>query len=304
MSPLIGALLGLVFATGVITALVGLRPQPVPVSPVTGSAVRRSASGSRTAADTEELVAARAGLDAVQLRLIGAAVTAGVVLVAVTGWLALGIIVGGAVWVVPHTIRTRADVAKDRERLRALAGWIEVIRDLFGAGSGIEDALVTSQRHVSPPISADVSELIIGTKLHGSRRALVRFGERFANPIADQVVWALLIATERSSASVSDVLSQAAGRAREQVAMQERLDAKRASRYMVVNAMVIMTVLLGAALVAINPAYRTYYASDVGQVVLSVIVAAQGGGFVWLLRMSRHTAGHRIPVTDSVAGNW
>ena len=73
---------------------------------------------------------------------------------------------------------------------------------------------------------------------------------------------------------------------------------------MVVNAMVIMTVLLGAALVAINPAYRTYYASDVGQVVLSVIVAAQGGGFVWLLRMSRHTAGHRIPVTDAVAGSW
>ena len=294
MSPTIGALLGLVFASGVMCALAGMRRVPVTVT----------TSGAFSAESTEAVVAARAGIDPVQLRIIGAAITAAVVLVAVTGWLAVGVIAGGAVWVIPHTIRTRAEVVRDRERLRALAGWIEVIRDLFGAGAGIEDALVTSQRHVAPAITQDVSELIITTKLHGSRRALVRFGERFANPIADQVVWALLIATERSSASVSEVLTQAAIRARERVAMQERLDAKRSSRYMVVNAMVAMTVLLGAALVAINPAYRTYYASGAGQVVLSVIVVAQGAGYVWLLRMSRHTAGHRIPVTDTVAGGW
>ena len=61
---------------------------------------------------------------------------------------------------------------------------------------------------------------------------------------------------------------------------------------------------IGVALVAINPAYRTYDASGAGQVVLSIIVVAQGAGYVWLLRMSRHTAGHQIPVTDTVAGGW
>lgn len=300
MTTIIGALLGLVFASGVMCVIAGVRGVTF-TNPPSRIRTPRAVPGG---ASTEATVAARAGVDATQLRVIAAACTVAMVGYALTGWLAVGVIGGGAVWVVPHTIRSRRAVARDRERLRALAGWIEVIRDLFGAGAGIEDALVTSQRHVANPIAVDVSELIIATKVHGSRNALVRFGERFANPIADQVVWALLIATERSSASVSEVLTQAAGRARERVAMQERLDAKRSSRYMVVNTMVLMTVLLGAALIAINPAYRTYYASAVGQVVLSAVVVGQGAGFVWLLRMSKHTAGHRIAVTDAVAGGW
>ncbi len=97
---------------------------------------------------------------------------------------------------------------------------------------------------------------------------------------------------------MSDVLSAAAMRARERVAMQERVDAKRSSRYLVVNAMVVMTVLLGGCLVALNPAYRAYYTTFDGQLVLSGIVATQGGGFVWLLAMARHHAGHRLPVAD------
>jgi Flp pilus assembly protein TadB len=132
----------------------------------------------------------------------------------------------------------------------------------------------------------------------GSRIALVAFGESFANPVADEVVWALTIAMERSSATISEVLGKAASRTRERVATQEKLDAKRSSRFTVVNTMVAMTILLGAAMVALNPAYQTYYSTSVGQLVLTAIIFLQGGGFVAMVRIGRHHVGYRLPVAD------
>lgn len=287
MNTLLGALCGLVFAVGVLTAIGGLVP------------TKRSRT--LTVDGTEAKVAARAGVDAHQLRLIGFAVTGGFFVFAFTGWFAPALIFGGGVWLIPHTMATRAAVRRDRERLRALASWIEVIRDLFGSGAGIEDALVASQRHTGKAIAVDVAQLVIDTQVKGSRTALLAFGESFANPVADEVVWALMIAMERSSATISEVLSKAASRTRERVATQEKLDAKRSSRYTVVNTMVTMTFVLGAAMIALNPAYKTYYSTFVGQLVLTTIIFLQGGGFVALLRMGRHQAGYRLPVTDDAA---
>jgi tight adherence protein B len=282
MTAFAGALLGLIFAAGVLAAIVGL--------------TRRTVTPSKLRA--ESFATKQSGIDPAQLRLIGVALSAGFFLGVLTGWFAPALVFGGLVWLVPHTIQTRAAVRRDRERLRSLASWIEVIRDLLGSGAGIEDALVASQRHTGAPIAVDVAQLVIDTQVKGSRVALLAFGESFANPVADEVVWALTIAMERSSASVSEVMSKAASRARERVATQERIDAKRSSRYSVVNAMVVMTVLLGAALISLNPAYRVYYATTGGQLVLAAVLFMQGAGFVTLLRMSRHQAGFRLPVSD------
>jgi hypothetical protein len=282
MTTILGALCGLVFAAGVLAAISGMTRRPT----------------SPGAVKSEAAVAARVGVDVAKLRLVGFAVTAGFVVFALTGWFAPAVILGGAVWLVPHTMATRAAVRRDRARLRDLASWIEIIRDLFGSGAGIEDALVASQRHCGKAIAVDVSELVVDTQVKGSRAALYSFGERFANPVADEVVWALTIAMERSSATISEVLSKAAARTRERVATQERLDAKRSSRYTVVNAMLVMTFVLGAAMVLLNPAYQAYYSTFVGQAVLTTIVFLQGGGFVALLRMSRHHAGYRLPVAQ------
>ena len=299
MIILAGALCGLVFATGVLVALRGLIGVRAG-GPRSGAAGLSGAPGLGSAELSGAPGFAGFGFhDPVAVRLLSGAVVVGVVIFAVTGWFAPGIVGGAAIWIIPHTMRTRARWRLERARLRALAGWIEVIRDLFGAGAGLQDALVSSQRHIAPVIADDVGELVVATTMHGARRSLVRFGERFESPIADQVVWALMIAAERSSGAVSDVLSQAARQARERVALQERIDAKRATRFMVVNTMIVMTVLLGAALVAINPVYRDYYATFGGQVVLTAIVMLQGAGFVWLLSMSKHETGHRIAVTEA-----
>jgi tight adherence protein B len=284
MTTLLGALCGLVFAAGVLSAIAGVVP--------------RLKSRSFKVDKAEARMAARTGIDPRQLRLIALAVSAGFVMFAFTGWFAPALILGGGVWLIPHTMATRAAVRRDRERLRALASWIEVIRDLFGSGAGMEDALVASQRHTGKAIAVDVAQLVIDTKVKGSRTALVAFGESFAHPVADEVVWALMIATERSSATISEVLGKAASRTRERVATQEKLDAKRSSRFTVVNTMVAMTFLLGAAMVALNPAYQSYYSTFLGQLVLTMIIFLQGGGFVALVRMGRHQVGYRLPVTD------
>jgi Type II secretion system (T2SS), protein F len=284
MTSLLGALCGLVFAAGLLSAITGFIP--------------RASSRVRVGGGVEAAMAARAGVDARQLRLVGLAGCGGSLVFAVTGWFAPALIFAGGVWLIPHTMTTRAAVRRDRERLRALASWIEILRDLFGSGAGIEDAIVASQRHTGKAIAVDVAQLVIDTRVRGSRAALVAFGESFANPVADEVVWALMIAMERSSTAISEVLSKAASRTRERVATQEKLDAKRSARFTVVNSMVAMTFLLGAAMVFLNPAYQRYYSTFVGQLVLTAIIFLQGGGFVALVRMGRHQAGYRLPVTD------
>jgi tight adherence protein B len=287
MTTLLGALCGLVFAAGMTMVVSGMRRRPARSGPMNAGVA----------------VAARVGIDVGKLRLVGLAVTASVVVFGLTGWFAPAVILGGALWLVPHTMATRAAVRRDRARLRDLASWIEVIRDLFGSGAGIEDALVASQRHCGKAIAVDVSQLVVDTQVKGSRAALYSFGEVFANPVADEVVWALTIAMERSSATISEVLSKAAARTRERVATQERLDARRSGRYTVVNSMLVMTFVLGAAMVGLNPAYQTFYATFTGQIVLTTIVLLQGGGFVALLRMSAHHGGYRLPVSQDVGFN-
>jgi Flp pilus assembly protein TadB len=284
MTTLLGALCGLVFAAGILSVVTGLVP--------------RARTRTLNVDNAEAKMAEKAGLDRRQLRLVALAVCAGFLVFAFTGWFAPALIFGGAVWLIPHTMATRAEVRRDRERLRALASWIEIIRDLFGSGAGIEDAIVVSQRHTGKAIAVDVAQLVIDTQVRGSRTALVAFGDAFANPVADEVVWALLIAMERSSSAISEVLGKAAARTRERVATQEKLDAKRSSRFTVVNTMVAMTFLLGVAMVALNPAYQSYYSTLVGQLVLTTIIFLQGGGFVALVRMGRHQVGYRLPVTD------
>ncbi len=147
MSTLLGAMCGLVFATGLLCVLSG----------ATGAGRAPANGGARSAPGTAPRRGRGGGVRIAPVtgRRIAVPVGFGVVLAVLSGWPALGLIVGGAAWIVPHTRRSRAALRDDRARLRALASWIEVIRDLFGAGSGIEDALITSQRHVPPAIAAD-----------------------------------------------------------------------------------------------------------------------------------------------------
>jgi hypothetical protein len=273
---LLGALLGLGIATGIALIVAGFITSP---PPKTLLANHPAATGSHSRRAAVAVIAAMFGF-------------------ALTQWVAIAVVVGLGVWIFPTIVANRRGVVRDRERQRAIAQWIELLRDLLRSGSGIEESLVESAELVSTtPIGRDVARLRLDVETRGLRVALYEFGERLADPIADQAVAALWIAADRPSASVTEVLSRAAISARGQVARRERAEAARARTQIIVNTVVLTTVFVGAFLLVSQATYRLWYSTLTGQIFLCGGLGGQVALYSWMLKMSRLKAAYRTPIT-------
>ena len=85
----------------------------------------------------------------------------------------------------PAMVNERKGQVKDRERLAALASWVEAVRDMLAAASGIEEAIVRSAETLTPdsPIRQPISRLRGTTEALGLREGLRRFGIIRMRPI-------------------------------------------------------------------------------------------------------------------------
>jgi tight adherence protein B len=287
--PLLGAFLALIFTAGVLMVIFGLTPRPV--------------STIAQAEKSERSRPARSSMDVRTFQLLLFGSMFAVVGVAVTGWIAAGVLVGALSWAVPYTVKTRRAFIESNERMRALADWIETVRDLIGAARGIEMALITSAETVPDALRPDVELLAAAVRVGRVRDALVSFGERIGDPVCDQVMWALAIATENPSGSISEVLSQAAGTCRESLSTRQHIGGERQKSRTVVNAMLVMIAVLSIAGFNLQPKFRDWYGAPFGQLILCVLITMFVGGYGLLQVMNRFDTGIRLPLTRDAASS-
>jgi tight adherence protein B len=280
---LLGLLLGLMLAAAVMLVVVGfMPPQPKQVSPK---------SVSRTVRFAEP-------------RRIAIAVAIGIAVAVVAGWVVLGAAAGVAVFYIPASIAASRAADREHERIRALAQWIEIIRDSLRSASGIEEAVIESASLVSRTAIADEVQLLrVNTETRGIRAALVDFGESMSDPVSDQVVWALTIAVDRPSASISEVLSRAATTARSQVSRRERVHATRARIGTIVNMVFGVTALLGLFLIGTQPAYQDWYSTFVGQTFLLFGLGLQLLMYRLIVRIGKPRTSFRTPINSNMDTN-
>ena len=240
----------------------------------------------------------------IDARALAVAVVVGAVSATVTGWWSLLVLLGVGGVLVPSMNRERADQVLIRRRVAAVASWVETIRDLLSAASGIEEAITRSADTlpVTSPIRDEVLGLRTITAMGGLREGLRRFGSELADPTVDYVTATLLIASERSSGVLHEQLSEAALVAREQVAVREQIEASRSRMRTSATAIVVITIVMAVFIIGTQPSYGRWYAGTSGQIVLSVAGTVELVGLWWMARLARPEPGTRIVLDSTRAG--
>ena len=116
--------------------------------------------------------------------------------------------------------------------------------------------------------------------------ALRAFAAETADPTADLVVAALLLAAEQQARDLAQLLGSLADSARQHAVMRMRVAAGRARVRTAARIIIAVTLLLVIGLLAWSRAFLQPYGTPAGQLMLLVVGACFTAGFWWLHRIS------------------
>lgn len=226
-------------------------------------------------------------------RLILAAVVATLALV-VTRWPVAVLAAGALGFFGRDLFGGRGRRAATVDRSVAVAAWSEMLRDTLTASSGLEEAIAATAPLAAPSIRPALAGLVAQFGRVPLAGALARFADVLADPTADLVVSALILAARGEAQNLAELLGSLAEAARDDADMRLRVDANRARIRTSVRVIGAVTVAMIAALVLFNGSYLRPFDSVGGQAVLALVFAGFAGGLLWLHVMSRYRAPDRF----------
>jgi Flp pilus assembly protein TadB len=220
-----------------------------------------------------------------QAMLLGA-VTAGAVAYLITGLpviaLMTAVAVPGAPWLFTVGRAERRAIA----RIEAVGDWTRRLKDVSSTGQGLQQAIVGTIATAPPEIAEDVRLLAVRMQAgwHG-RAALLAFADEIADPVADQVVAALILHLTDRGERLGDVLGSIATAATAEVATRREVEAKRTQPRFAVRFLTGMTLAVLAYGLG-SPEYMQPYATPTGQLAMVVLSGVFIGLLVWVRAMS------------------
>jgi tight adherence protein B len=239
---------------------------------------------------------------------LAAAIAAGLAAGVFTRWLVAAALAGLGVWALPRLLATDPDAKAKVGKIEAIAAWTEMLRDTLSAAAGLEQAITATAPIAPEAIREQVTGLAARTA-RGQRLgpALRDFADDLADPTADLVVAALILAAEHQARDLSGLLAGLATTAREQVGMRLRVAAGRARTVTSVRTIVAVTLAMAVGLVLLDRAWLDSYDTPTGQLVLLLVGGVFAGALAWLARLGRLTEPARVltrldTLTPSQAG--
>jgi tight adherence protein B len=214
---------------------------------------------------------------------VGGTALAAVVTAVATGWVVGAVLVAVGCWFLPRVLGPDVGHARRVARIEAVATWTEMIRDTLSAAAGLEQAILATAPLAPAPIREEVA--VLAARLDRGVRlvpALRRLARDLADPTADLVVAALVIAAEQQARQLTDLLGALAATARERASMRMRVEAGRARSRTSVRVVVGTTTAFAVAVVLLNRPYLAAYDSVTGQAVLLGVGLLFAAGFGWL----------------------
>ena len=217
----------------------------------------------------------------------------GLLLAVVSGWVLPAVVAAaGTYWAVGRW-QSRA-AATDLDRLDALAGWIENVRDVLVAGEQPIGAITASVSACAPIIRPDVRRLAAGLGRRDPDDVFRRFADDLDDPLGDLVAAGLSIAVRRGARTVP-VLTALAEQARQQVDRRRLVEAERAPARREVRALiVIMSGLVMGLLVFGRSDFLDAYDDPSGQMFLGTALAAYVALIVRVERLAAFPAPARF----------
>ena len=282
MMALVAVALGALGGLGVFSFVVAFTGEP----PVAPSFVARLRSWLVTVE--------RLGL---RIALAGAAMVGMAVM---TGWIVGTVMAGIGAAAAPTLAGAKSRRRAAIGRTEALATWAEQLRDTISTAAGLREAITTSADVCPREIAPAVRELDVRLRSEPFGVAMRVFAARLADPTADKIAVALIIAAERRGRRLASVLTEIASAARQQAEMQLRTEAARARTYTQSLVVSLVLVVMLVALFAMSRDYLRPYDSLTGQLVLLVVFSGWAFAFIGLVAMSRVEIGERVLAVDSV----
>jgi Flp pilus assembly protein TadB len=264
---LVAGLLGALFALGVVTFAVAMRPV------VPGDVPARSVPA----------VGARTRFENLALRL-ALGVAAAVVIGALTRWPMAALLVGVGGFLAPSLLGGEAQRKARLQRVEAMAGWAEMLRDTMAGSGGLEQSIIATAGVAPVPIRPQVVRLAARLERERLAPALRTFADEIDDPSGDLVVAALVLAADKSPKRLGDLLGRLATSARAEVNMRMRIEAGRSRTRTSVKVVTVATVVFALFLLVFNRTYLHPYDTLVGQGVLAIIGLCFGSAFYWLSR--------------------
>jgi Flp pilus assembly protein TadB len=202
-------------------------------------------------------------------RRTAAATAAAIVVGAATGWVVGALLAALAVWGLPGLLGADREFDRRVARVEAVAVWTETLRDTLAASAGLHQAIAATAATAPEAIRGEVGEL--AARLHRRERlapALRAFADDLADPGADLVVAALVLAAEHQARRLAPLLGELAATARAQVEMRRRVHTGRARTRATMRIVVATTLVFAAGLVLFNRGFLAPYGTAAGQLVL------------------------------------
>lgn len=219
-------------------------------------------------------------------RMAAAAATALAVGV-VTRWPVAALLAGLATWGLPFLMASTSGRG-GIERTESIAVWTELLRDTLAAAAGLSQAIVTTAELSPRSIRAQVLDLaerlVGGIPMEDAFRS---FADELADPSADLVVCALLLAASARSQRLADLLGALAASCREQVSMRLRVEASRASSRSSVRTIVVFSLAFAGLLSVFAHNYLAPFGTATGQGLLLVVGACYVAGLLLMVRLVR-----------------
>lgn len=240
------------------------------------------------------------------LRLLGS-IGAGAFVGAVTGWVVGAVLAAVAAWTLPRVLGPDRENTARIARFEAVASWAEMLRDTLSAAAGLEQAILVTAPLTPDAIRGPVTAA--ADRLRGGQRlapVLRRLAEELADPTADLVVSALVLAAEQRARDLGELLGTLAAAAREHAALRMNIAAGRAQARSEVRITVGVTLAFALGLLLLDRRYLVAYNTAAGQLVLLVVGALFAAGFALTARIARISEParflHADTAPDSLAG--
>lgn len=228
-------------------------------------------------------------------RRLAIAGAAGLGVGVLTGWIVGAVLAGIAAWALPRLIGSDPEHRRRIDRIEAVAGWTEMLRDTLAAAAGLEQAIIATARVAPTPIRPQILEVAARVE-RGDRLApsLRQLAEDLNDPTADLVINALIAAAEHQARQLAALLGRLADIARDRVEMRRRVETGRARARTTLRVVVITFAVFAGGLIVLNPAFLAPYGTAGGQLVLLIIGALFIVAFAWLRRMAHIEEPERI----------